>query len=335
LEEKTQKMNNLHVFGSVAYAEIPLKKLDKKSKKFRFVGYAPLGYRLWDENKKNIILARDVKFETKETKKYKEECLKRRFLLEDAEDKQEESEEFNQNEQEENNEESSDEEESEDFLNEDWEKDKKEDIVIKENNETDIRKSGRHKRTPAKFNDYELGKFKDYVYLTYSEAINDTDKEKWKEAIEEEKCSLKENNVWEVIDENQVKLDKQKPLHSKWIFCVKQNGIYKARLVVKGCEQKNEIDYQETYSPVIGQNALRSIFTIAAAKEYEIITFDVKTAFLYGELEDEVYMYPPEGYNYKRKILKLKKALYGLKQAPLRWNIRFTNFLKKKGFIPI
>jgi len=138
-----------------------------------------------------------------------------------------------------------------------------------------------------------------------------------------------------VIDENQVKLDKQKPLHNKWIFCIKQNGKYKARLVVKGCEQKNEIDYQETYSPVIGQNALRSIFAIAAAKECEIIIFDVKTAFLYGELEDEVYMYPPEGYNYKRKILKLKKALYGLKQAPLRWNIRFTNFLKEKGFIPI
>jgi len=268
-----------------------------------------------------------VKFETEDTKKNKEECLKRRFIHEDEEDKEEESEEFNQNEQEENNEESSDEEESEDLLSKDGEKDKKEDIVTKESNKTDIRKSGRNKRTPAKFNDY--------VYLTYSEAINGTDKEKWKKAIEEEKCSLKENNVWEVIDENQVKLDKQKPLHSKWIFCVKQNGIYKARLVVKGCEQKNEIDYQETYSPVIGQNALRSIFAIAAAKECEIVTFDVKTAFLYGELEDEVYMYPPEGYNYKRKILKLKKALYGLKQAPLRWNIRFTNFLKKKGFIPI
>jgi len=105
--------------------------------------------------------------------------------------------------------------------------------------------------------------------------------------------------------------------------------------VVKGCEQKNEIDYQETYSPVIGQNALRSIFAIAAAKECEIITFDVKTVFLYGELEDEVYMYPPEDYNYKRKILKLKKALYGLKQAPLRWNMRFTIFFKEKGFIPI
>jgi len=129
LEEKRPKMNNLQVFGSVAYAKIldPLKKLDKRSKKFRFVGYAPLGYRLWDENKKNIILARDVKFETEETIKYKEERLKKSFLHEDAEDKQEELEEFNQNEQEERSEESSDEEESnEEFLSEDEEKNKKE-----------------------------------------------------------------------------------------------------------------------------------------------------------------------------------------------------------------
>jgi len=153
-------------------------------------------------------------------------------------------------------------------------------------------------------------------------------------AIEEEKQSLKENHVWEVIDEKQIKLDKQKPLHSKWIFRIKQDGKYKARLVVKGCEQKNQLDYQETYSPVIGQNALRSIFAIAAAKDYKIISFDVKTAFLYGELEEDIYLYPPEGYNYKSKILKLKRALYGLKQAPLRWNIKFTDFLKRKGFKP-
>jgi len=133
-------------------------------------------------------------------------------------------------------------------------------------------------------------------------------------------------------------------IRSNWVYrnlCI-TSGFFaqnkmaytRARLVVK-CEQKNEIDYQETYSPVMSQNALRSIFAIAAAKECEIITFDVKTAFLYEELEDEVYMCPPKGYNYKRKILKLKKALYGLKQAPLRWNMRFTNFLKKKSFIPI
>lgn len=134
------------------------------------------------------------------------------------------------------------------------------------------------------------------------------------------------------MDDDHIKT--RKPLHSKWIFKVKPNGKYKARLVVKGCEQKEDIDYQETYSPVIEQSALRSTFAIATAKN-KIVTFDVKMAFLYGKLNDDIYIYPPEEYNYKNKVLKLKKAIYGLKQAPLRWNIRFTDFLKKMGFKPL
>jgi len=72
----------------------------------------------------------------------------------------------------------------------------------------------------------------------------------------EEKKSLKENDVWEVANKNHILTEK--PLHSKWIFRIKQDGKYKARLI-KGCEQKKEIDYQETYSP-IERSALRSIF---------------------------------------------------------------------------
>jgi len=67
-------------------------------------------------------------------------------------------------------------------------------------------------------------------------------------------------------------------------------------------------------------------------KNYKIITFDIKTTFLYENIKEDVYIYPPEGYNCKGKVFKLKKTLYGLKQAPLRWNIRFTNFLKEKNF---
>lgn len=102
--------------------------------------------------------------------------------------------------------------------------------------------------------------------------------------------------------------------------------------MIKGCEQKYGLDYLETYSPVIGSTAMRSLFAVAIMKNYKIITFDIKAAFLYGDLTDEVYIYLPEGYDCKGKVFKLKKALYGLKQAPLRWNIKFTNFLKEKGF---
>jgi len=102
--------------------------------------------------------------------------------------------------------------------------------------------------------------------------------------------------------------------------------------VIKDCEQRESLDYQETYNSVIEHSTLRNIFAIAIARNCKMITFDVKTAFLYGELEDVIFMYPPEGYNYKNKILKFKKAIYGLRQAPLKWNMKFTNFLKKMGF---
>jgi len=97
--------------------------------------------------------------------------------------------------------------------------------------------------------------------------------------------------------------------------------------VIKDCEQRESLE--ETYNSVIEHSTLRNIFAIAIARNCKMITFDVKTAFLY-ELEDEIFMYPPEGYNYKNKIFKFKKAIYGLRQAPLKWNMKFTNFLKKK-----
>ncbi|KAL6438816.1 hypothetical protein ACFW04_003716 [Cataglyphis niger] len=69
-------------------------------------------------------------------------------------------------------------------------------------------------------------------------------------------------------------------------------------------------------------------------KRYSIAAFNIKTAFLYGQLDEEIYIYPPDGYKVKNKYFKLKKALYGLKQVPLSWNMRFSSFLKRKKFKP-
>lgn len=176
-------------------------------------------------------------------------------------------------------------------------------------------------------------RYRDYVMLTYKEAITGCDKQKWQQAINEERDSLKENDTWEVLDIKNS--DKYKPIHSKWLFKVKSDGRFKARLVIKGCEQRQDIDYMDTYSPVIDMTALRSLFAIAAKLNYKIAAFDIKTAFLYGELKDNIYIYPPEGYNCKNEIFKLKKALYGLKQAPLAWNNRFSDFIKQKGLQPL
>lgn len=143
-------------------------------------------------------------------------------------------------------------------------------------------------------------KYEDYVFLTYQEAITSEEKEEWKEAIKTEKESLKRNNTQKIVENSEA--EGKKILSSKWIFKTKDNGKKKARLVVRGFEQVYGIDYEETFSPVVNNTSLRILFALAVKKNYSLITVDIKTAFLYGKLDDDVYMYPPEGYNYGNKI---------------------------------
>ena len=168
------------------------------------------------------------------------------------------------------------------------------------------------------------------MLLTYQEAINSSESERWKRAIEDEKMSLEKNQPWVYVDKKETEANKI--LTGQWVFRIKANNKYKARLVIRGFEQEYGIDYTETYSPVININCLRILIALAANKGYVIKSFDIKTAFLHGELKEKIFMEVPEGYEQKDKVCLLKKALYGLKQAPLCWNTKFTNFLKSKGF---
>lgn len=324
-EKRKPNLKNLQLFGCAAHAKTlgPLKKLDERSKELTFVGYAPSGYRLWNSERGNITIARDVKFEI--TGKRDRET-KSRTLINSSEAQTEENKETEQYSNEgreeiltnENQETSSNQE-----LEEDSEEysDAQEEYGIPDIENLEPRKS---KRITAKPDRYGY-----YAMITYEEATTGPDKHLWLKALEDEKNSLECNETWEEIDA--IKVKNQKPLRGKWVFKIKQDGTYKARLVVRGFEQKAGIDYDETFSPVMNASAIRSIYAVAALKGYKATTFDIKTAFLYGVLEEELYMYPPEGYNKRGKLFKLKKALYGLKQAPLRWNIRFTTFLKTKG----
>ncbi|PKI59003.1 hypothetical protein CRG98_020571 [Punica granatum] len=110
---------------------------------------------------------------------------------------------------------------------------------------------------------------------------------------------------------------------------------YKARLVIKGYKQKEGLDYFDTYSPVTRINSIRMILAIAALRNLEVHQMDVKTAFLNGDLDEEIYMEQPEGFvapGKERKVCKLVKSLYGLKQTPKQWHEKFDNAMISKGF---
>ena len=131
-----------------------------------------------------------------------------------------------------------------------------------------------------------------------------------------------------------------KPLGYKWIFKrkMKTDGTidkYKARLVIKGYKQKEGLDYFDTYSPVTRITSIRMVLAIAALQNLEIHQMDVKTAFLNGDLDEEIYMEQPEGFvalGQEKKVCKLVKSLYGLKQAPKQWHQKFDSVVLANGF---
>jgi len=137
--------------------------------------------------------------------------------------------------------------------------------------------------------------------LIYKQAMSSLDAPYWKEAVNSEIESILQNHTWELVD-----LPKgSNPLGYKWIFKEKQKADgsidkYKARLVVKGFRQKEDLDYFDTYSPVTRITSIRVLIAIASILNLEIHLMDVKTAFLNGELEKEIYIEQPEGFQNPR-----------------------------------
>ena len=110
----------------------------------------------------------------------------------------------------------------------------------------------------------------------------------------------------------------------------------KARLVAQGFCQKEGIDYDETFAPVARLEAIRILLAFAASKGFKLQQMDVKSAFLNGFIEEEVYVRQPPGFESAKfldRVFKLRKALYGLKQAPRAWYERLKSFLLKSGFV--
>lgn len=158
----------------------------------------------------------------------------------------------------------------------------------------------------------------------------------WSQAMEAEMSALYNNKTWTLVELPQGKI----PVGCRWVFSIKYNANgeidrYKARLVAKGYTQTQGIDFQETFSPVAKLNTIRVLLSLAANLDWPLHQFDVKNAFLHGELKEEVYMEQPPGYkstNAKPMVCKLNKALYGLKQSPRAWFGRFCRAMQSYGF---
>ena len=206
----------------------------------------------------------------------------------------------------------------------------------------DIRRSVRPHREPERYGflvtgDNDMMVVHDNEPISYQEAMASPDSEKWLEAMKSEMQSMYENQVWSLIDTS----EGLKTIGCKWVFKKKTDmdgnvHTYKARLVAKGYRQTQGVDYDETFSPVAMLKSIRILIAIAAYYDYEIWQMDVKTAFLNGNLLEDVYMTQPEGFVDPKnagKVCKLQKSIYGLKQASRSWNLRFDETVKQFGFI--
>ena len=169
-------------------------------------------------------------------------------------------------------------------------------------------------------------------------ALSGPDAAKWQRAMDEEYQSLIDNGTWQLVPLSSMPPG-QKPIASKWVFKIKRDADgnperYKARLVAKGFMQREGTDFNEVFAPVSKHATLRALLALAASEDMELEHLDVKTAFLYGELEETIYMAQPEGYETGSgdMICRLHKSLYGLRQAPRAWHARLKQVLESMGF---
>ena len=212
--------------------------------------------------------------------------------------------------------------------------------------ETSLQNIQRLRRRPVWMNDYTSGEefsdedtlahlvlFAESDPIAFDEAIKDS---KWRKAMDAEIEAIERNHTWELMELP----EGEKTVGVKWIYRTKLNekgevDKFKARLVAKGYTQKYGIDYSKVFAPVARHDTIRMIISLAAMNEWIVFQLDVKSAFLHGELVEQVFVDQPPGYvkkGSKHMVYKLKRALYGLKQAPRSWYNRIDTYFSKAGF---
>lgn len=318
---KPADYSSLHSFGCPAYVMYNSQertKLDPKSRKCLFLGYAEgiKGYRLWDPTTHKLIISRDVIFVENQLQLKEENDSTKKSLETTTVHVENNLEEETSN---------SSESESEHETNEPVESE-------------EVRRSTRGRRPPAWHSEYVTESNIAYCLLTEDgepsnihEASNSPDASMWKTAMQEEIEALHKNKTWELVPLP----SGRKAIGNKWVYKIKRDSNdqierYRARLVVKGYAQKEGIDFNEIFSPVVRLTTIRIVLAMCATLDLHLEQLDVKTAFLHGDLEEEIYMLQPEGFAEKGKenlVCRLIKSLYGLKQAPRCWYKRFDSFI--------
>ena len=156
----------------------------------------------------------------------------------------------------------------------------------------------------------------------------------WRSACYRELSTLQKRNVFKLVERPRGR----KVIKNRWVFDIKDDGRKRARLVAKGFSQVEGLDYDQVFSPVVRFETMRLILAMAAIEGWVAYGLDVRNAYLYGELNEEIYMEQPEGFWIPGKegfVLLLLKALYGLKQAGLAWWKILKESMEELGFISI
>ena len=300
-------LSHVKTFGAEAYAWIPNEKrnkLDAKAEKLILVGYSEnsKAYRLLNKETCKITISRHVKFvEDKINNKTGN------VMSDNVE---------------------------QDTVNEDEFvvslKNKK--IILEDNVDDNDDINSEH----SDYNDHSKNLFEENQEepLNYKQMLLKEDKDLWLKAMEEEIECMNDSDVWTLVEREK----SMKVLSNRWVYKIKKDpitgdNIYRARLVAKGYNQLFGEDYENTFAPVVKQITFRILLNISGTKNYFVKHFDIKTAFLNGELEEVVYMQQPEGFrNNDNLVCKLSKSIYGLKQAARCWNIKLTQILRENDF---
>jgi hypothetical protein len=318
---KKLSLKHLKVFGCDGYVHVLKEnrcKMDKKAETCIFIGHKDgvKGYKLWNLETKKIVYIRDVVLrEVKDV--YKHELLptqdeSEKTELELDDEKYESSEEEEAKEEEE------------------------------EPHTPVLRRPVRDKRQPKRYSPPDLHSnfylsITDDDPRTVREAMISEDSKLSKKEMIEEMDSLDKNEAWDIAEFPA----RRKYVGRKWLFKNNFNAQgkmqkYKAQFVAKDYSHVERIDFGEIFSPLAKLTSIRFILSIVVAFDLEVEEMDVKTTFLHGDLEEEMYMKQPEDFLVKGRkelVCKMKKSLYGLKQSPRMWYQNFDTYMLGLGFV--